>query len=324
VVATWPRGGHRIRVVSGRAYVIHAQQLEVLDVSDPTQPVRLGARGLPSYGSDVQISGNLAYVTSNTGSGFDSRVYFHVFDISDAAQPRFVSEVSLQGGAGDWRIRLSGGLAYVAGVEAQLAQGIVHVLDLSQPDQPQLLGGLRSAGYAYDVDLGPGIACVATGRGLQVHLVNFRAPQPLRLELPELLPFPGTPLAAPASNPSGLPLAFTVISGPARMEDQQLIITGLGPVTLRADQPGDDRHLPASIEWTFSVHPPTPRLQVNGTQLELAWPIGLPGLVLRHRETLSPETPWRDLTVPTVEFEGEVRALLEALAPTGLFQLVHP
>ncbi|MBE7500178.1 MAG: hypothetical protein HS113_07690 [Verrucomicrobiales bacterium] len=317
-VATWPRGGRRVRVVNDRAYLLNNQQLEVLDVSEPARPVLLGVQDLAGSGADVQVAGNIAYVTSGIGSETDRRSFFQVFDVSDPARPRLLNELSLSGAGRMW---LSGRLAYVTGSTDY--RSVVHVLDLSQPDQPVLLGGFRT-GDAWDLEIQSGVAYVAGGNGLEVFLLNFRAPQPLRLDLPGRLPFPGTPLAAPASNPSGLPLAFTIASGPARMENQQLIVTGLGPVTLRVEQPGDDRHLPTRIEWTLVVHPPTPRLQVNGTQLELAWPTGLPGLVLLHRETLSPETPWRDLTIPTVEFEGEVRALLEALAPTGLFQLVHP
>lgn len=309
-----------VRVVDKVAYVTswanwsspEGGGLTLIDVSEPSSPVLL-SRALPrALASSVDVVGHLAFVGDRSQGGLQ------VFDVSDPARPRLLNELSLSGAGRMW---LSGRLAYVTGSTDY--RSVVHVLDLSQPDQPVLLGGFRT-GDAWDLEIQSGVAYVAAGNGLEVFLLNFRAPQPLRLELPGRLPFPGTPLAAPASNPSGLRLAFTIAAGPARMENQQFIVTGLGPVTLRVEQPGDDRHLPTRIEWTLVVHPPTPRLQVNGTQLELAWPTGLPGLVLLHRETLSPETPWRDLTVPTVEFQGEVRALLEALAPTGLFQLVHP
>lgn len=60
------------------------------------------------------------------------------------------------------------------------------------------------------------------------------------------------PLTATAS--SGLPVAYSVVSGPATVTGSQLTISGPGPVTLRADQPGDGLFLPApAIVRTFNT-----------------------------------------------------------------------
>ena len=63
---------------------------------------------------------------------------------------------------------------------------------------------------------------------------------------------PAFPLAATAS--SGLPVAFSVLSGPATVTGNSVQLTGPGTVTVQATQPGDALTLaaPAMIQ-TFNV-----------------------------------------------------------------------
>ena len=73
-------------------------------------------------------------------------------------------------------------------------------------------------------------------------------------------PSPGNqPVATPAfalggSASSGLPVIYTVLSGPATISGNQLTITGPGSVTVQASQPGDAVYLPASsVIRTFNA-----------------------------------------------------------------------
>jgi hypothetical protein len=78
--------------------------------------------------------------------------------------------------------------------------------------------------------------------------------QTLTFEAPEDLPFgtPAIPLTATAS--SGLPVAFSVISGPATLSGSTLTLTGAGAVTLRASQPGNAGFLAApEVDRSFQV-----------------------------------------------------------------------
>ncbi len=62
------------------------------------------------------------------------------------------------------------------------------------------------------------------------------------------------PLALSAVATSGLPVAFTVASGPAAMVGDVLVVSGVGPVVVRATQAGDDNHLVSPVvERTFIV-----------------------------------------------------------------------
>ncbi len=57
-----------------------------------------------------------------------------------------------------------------------------------------------------------------------------------------------------ATSSSGLEPIFKVVSGPAILEDKMLSITGVGTVTVRASQTGDDEFNPAaSIEQSFDA-----------------------------------------------------------------------
>lgn len=62
-----------------------------------------------------------------------------------------------------------------------------------------------------------------------------------------------------ASTSSGLPVSFTVVSGPATIAGQTLQLTGVGSVTIRCEQPGDPSFLAApSLERTFLSKDPVP------------------------------------------------------------------
>jgi uncharacterized protein (TIGR03437 family) len=62
---------------------------------------------------------------------------------------------------------------------------------------------------------------------------------------------PAFPLQATAS--SGLPVAFSVLSGPATVSGNMLTLTGLGTVTVQASQGGSNAFAPAAVVQSFSV-----------------------------------------------------------------------
>jgi hypothetical protein len=63
-----------------------------------------------------------------------------------------------------------------------------------------------------------------------------------------------SPLLLTAGSSSGLPVEFTVVSGPATVEGDTLTIEGAGEVTVRASQPGGGNFAAATpVERTFTV-----------------------------------------------------------------------
>jgi cyclophilin family peptidyl-prolyl cis-trans isomerase len=97
-------------------------------------------------------------------------------------------------------------------------------------------------------------------------LTIAKAPQTITFAAPSDRTYDGSTFTLSATAGSGLPVSFTVISGPASLDDQGLLaVTGVGPVTLRATQSGDANHLAAtSVEHTFTVAPATASSLVLG------------------------------------------------------------
>jgi sugar lactone lactonase YvrE len=67
-----------------------------------------------------------------------------------------------------------------------------------------------------------------------------------------------------ATSTSGLPVSFSVISGPATLNENTLTLTGAGNVTVRATQSGDATHSPAPyVEQSFTVAKATATLTLG-------------------------------------------------------------
>jgi hypothetical protein len=89
--------------------------------------------------------------------------------------------------------------------------------------------------------------------GIQVDFVPANTPQTITFDpLPDRT-FGDAPFMLTASASSGLPVTFSVVSGPATIAGSQVTITGAGSVTIRAAQAGDTTYLPATLDRTFTV-----------------------------------------------------------------------
>jgi hypothetical protein len=83
------------------------------------------------------------------------------------------------------------------------------------------------------------------------------------------LPFATSPLVLTASVDSGLPISFSLVSGPATLAGNLITLTGVGPITVQAAQAGNTMFLPAIpvtrsftatadfASWQQSVFTPT-------------------------------------------------------------------
>jgi gliding motility-associated-like protein len=61
------------------------------------------------------------------------------------------------------------------------------------------------------------------------------------------------PFTLNAGSSSGLPVTYTVVSGPATINGNTLTITGAGTITIEADQAGNSSYSPATASQTFAV-----------------------------------------------------------------------
>jgi hypothetical protein len=87
-------------------------------------------------------------------------------------------------------------------------------------------------------------------------------------------PNPGTqtygvsPITLMATATSGLPVTYTVISGPATVRGSVLTITGAGSVRVEANQAGNSQWLPAPpVDDTFTVNPAVLTVTANSASM---------------------------------------------------------
>jgi hypothetical protein len=151
-------------VVAGNyGYTTLGWELAVLDLSDPTNPTRVGYTMLPVAGDKVDVEGSYAYVLGYLGAL--SQIV--VVDVSAPTQPTIVASLAIAG----FGLDVSGQYAYVAGDSFQ-------VVDISDPVHPNVIGSCATQGV--DVYVAGSYAYVAggyNGPGLQVvNVANPTAP----------------------------------------------------------------------------------------------------------------------------------------------------
>jgi len=161
--------------VEGIYAFLAGDNLEVIDISQPANPRRVGgcAELGGGYYGQIAVAGGRACVV---GDGL-----LRVFDVSDPANPRMTGECSVSGRAGSTTaIVVAGDCAYVAapaaGVDAPAAG--VEVFDIRDPAYPRRVGG-NSAFDAHALAIADGRLHVAAGgQGLAILSLY----QPPRLE----------------------------------------------------------------------------------------------------------------------------------------------
>ncbi len=121
--------------------------LQVIDISDPTNPSLTGSYDTPGSACGVAISGDYAYVADH-GSGL------HVIDISDPANPSLAGSYNTSGNADG--VSVSGDYAYVSDGSFGL-----QVIDISDPTNPSLAGSYTTPGTAIGVTVSGNYAYVA-------------------------------------------------------------------------------------------------------------------------------------------------------------------
>ena len=227
----------QVRISGSRAYLADDSGFEVVDLSNPALPVSLGRSvdGLPNLlGLDVE--GGLAYLAGQT---------LDILDVSNPAALRRVGRHNV-GGVG---VAVVDGLAYVATVHDGL-----HIVDVSAPTAPVLAGAVDTDGYAYDVQVVGDRVYVADGpSGLKVYRITRSTPQELTFDPPQRVAPADSPVPLSATASSGLPVTFQLVSGPATLVGNQLILSGEGIVTVRAQQAGNGPIPAVDVERTIVV-----------------------------------------------------------------------
>ncbi|MCZ8191606.1 MAG: DUF4347 domain-containing protein, partial [Microcystis sp. LE19-338.1B] len=130
-----PGEAHDVKVVGNYAYVADfSLGLQIIDISNPTNPSLIGNYDTSGSAMDVQIVGNYAYVA-------DYESGLQIIDISNPSNPTFKGNYS--GFGWGYGLEVVGNYAYVASDY----QGLT-IIDISNPSNPTLIGNYDTSGFA--------------------------------------------------------------------------------------------------------------------------------------------------------------------------------
>jgi hypothetical protein len=130
-----PGYSYGVAVSGNYAYVANGfDGVQVMDISDPTNPTPVGSCDTPDHAYDVVVSGECAYVA-------DRNEGLQVIDISDPSNPVIVGSRDTPDFA--YRLAVSGEYAYVAD-----RSGGVRIMNITDPTTPSLRGTYTTPGQA--------------------------------------------------------------------------------------------------------------------------------------------------------------------------------
>jgi hypothetical protein len=125
--------------------------LQIIDITDPANPIFAGSYDTPGPARKVTLSGNYAYVTG-----------LQIIDITDPANPTFVGSYDTS----EWAmgVTLSGNYAYTVNRDAGL-----QIIDITNPANPTFVGSYDTPSLAQGIALSKNYAYVADRlSGLQI------------------------------------------------------------------------------------------------------------------------------------------------------------
>jgi hypothetical protein len=138
-----------VDVVNGLAYVADGYSgLRVIDVSNPSAPIEIGATEIPYFARDVTVLGGLAYIADSYGG-------LRVIDVSNPEEP--VEIGTLDSPDPSLGVAVSDGRAYLAN-----GYGGLRIIDVSNPEQPVELGAYAPGYEVFDVAVVGAIAYLGT------------------------------------------------------------------------------------------------------------------------------------------------------------------
>jgi len=242
-VAQFDTGGiaEAIRFSGNIGAVANGSDMLVADFTDPQHPRELSrvAAGPTSNFWNVEWAGNYLYVATPLHG-------VHVFDVSDPTVPRRVRQL-LQGTIRS--VRVVGQVAYFVSTSSLMA------FDVSQPENPvPKTVELPFLLFPMDVDVsGSAIWVTTQGRGLESIRASVKVEDQLNFAVPQTIAANASPLALATHAASGLPVSWSWVSGPVRIEEGRLIPTGFGAAVIRAETKGTNWVRPVREDISFSV-----------------------------------------------------------------------
>ena len=143
-----PGYANNVDVNNGYAYVAAGSAgLQIVNVSNPSAPVIVGAIDTPGNANDVRVVGNIAYVAD----GFSG---LQIIDVTNPQAPAIIGALDTPGEAND---------VFVASSIAYVADGVagVQIVSVANPRAPLLVRTVDTPGTARGIAVSGTIAVVA-------------------------------------------------------------------------------------------------------------------------------------------------------------------
>ncbi|MCP4712457.1 MAG: hypothetical protein GY869_27860, partial [Planctomycetes bacterium] len=153
-----------IFVLGNLAYVANGSALDIVDISDPSSPDRIGRFVAPGMVFDVVAVGELACLVYMQTYEFGG---LFVLDVSNPAEPIQIGQMDLSGYSIN-SIWIEGNLAYV------LTGAELRIVDISEHSTPTLLSALELEGGAFRIAVQGDYAYVG---GSGVHIIDISDPE---------------------------------------------------------------------------------------------------------------------------------------------------
>lgn len=240
-----------IRASANLAFLAEGFGLQIVDISNPAAPVALGRYLTPGDQTmSLQVQGNLVYLAGES---------LTIVDVSNPSDPHLVGTFPER----STRLDLSGSLAMVA-----TYQGL-QVLDVSAPASPVMVGSKAIDGGASDVQVvGDLVYLAGTKAGVQVYRARQSTPQEMTFTPPQQATPADSLIRLSAAVSSGLPVTYRVLSGPASVTGDELVLNGEGTVEILAEQAGAGVITPVSVARSIVVRRRTQTITWSMPQTE--------------------------------------------------------
>jgi hypothetical protein len=150
-VSVMARDAQRIVLLDTLAYIAECGPpgFEIIDISDPLNPVSVGYLGLSGGALCVQVTDTFAYV----GCGGNDHG-LKIINIADPNNPFEISHFNLSGRA--FGIDVVDSLVYIAADN-------LHIINVSNPTSPQQIGYFQTDAWAQGIDVEDHVAYVCDG-----------------------------------------------------------------------------------------------------------------------------------------------------------------
>jgi hypothetical protein len=229
-------------VVRDRKAYISGSELRILDVGNPAVP--LVESVLSGFGSQfaLDVDGDGDHLAL-----FGERI--SLLDIRNPSSPRLLAS-HRQSGKSFYFGQLHGRLAFSFNSDQELT-----VTDLTEPTATFLAGKLPNSGYG-PFRLSPSgaeVFSVGASPALRIHRVRRSLLQTSGFTAASSLGGDRSPLPLPPLSSAGLPLTYSVVSGPALLTNQSLLLNGPGRVVVRVTQEGNPQFTGIDERWSFNV-----------------------------------------------------------------------